>query len=497
MRLSTKIFIGFTLIILFSIIGSSVDIKLSQEVHTNTEFLTHSEAIIRNSVGLHKKIIEMQSAFRGFLLAGNDNFLISYNQGLIDVPVLFSEEKKLIINSSSQLKELDSIQLLHQQWVMYANQLITAKKQSIPQSNREDEYGYLFENKFRKEFGQKINNDISRRFQEFDKYEYEIREQRRLILAKSIKDTRTTSLILVGIIAIIGFISALYITRIISMRIASMVDLADRISKGEFKINDDKKNDELTQLSQSLNVMSITLHKNFADLERQNNELDQFAYVVSHDLKAPLRGLYNLFAWMEEDLGTELSEPVKKYHEMMKDRIHRLESLITGLLEYARIGRGEKKFEKVSVDTLLKGVIEMVVPENFKVTIKDKMPVITTEKIRLEQVFSNLLSNAVKFHNGNKGNIIIGYKDLGKYCEFSVTDNGIGIAPEYHDKVFTIFQTLRKKDEKESTGIGLAIVKKNIDEQKGTIKIVSENGKGASFIFTWPKEPQNINFYLL
>jgi light-regulated signal transduction histidine kinase (bacteriophytochrome) len=299
------------------------------------------------------------------------------------------------------------------------------------------------------------------------------------------------------IIAIIGLISAGYITRIISRRISSMVDLAERISKGEFKVIDDKENDELTKLSQSLNIMSITLYKNFTELEKQNRELDQFAYVVSHDLKAPLRGLFNLFAWVEEDLGTELSESVKKYHEMMKDRIHRLESLIVGLLEYARIGREEKKIEKIDVQNILMEIKETIVPEKFKFTIKDKMPSIITEKIRLEQVFSNLISNAVKFHHGKTGNIIIGCKDVGKYVEFSVTDDGIGIDPEYYDKIFVIFQTLRKKDERESTGIGLAIVKKIIDEQKGEIKVISEKGKGSTFIFTWPKKPiEDINHYL-
>jgi signal transduction histidine kinase len=497
MRISSKIFIGFILIIVFSILASSVDIKLSSEVHKNTDFLTNSEAIVRNSARLHKQIIEMQSAFRGYLLAGDEHFLVSYHEGIKEVPKLFKEEKKLLEGSTEQLLELDSIQFLHQQWVDYANQLISAKRVGISKPDGAIEYNRLIENKFRRQFGQKINDRISEKFKEFDRHEYGIRDQRRLVLEKSINDTRSTSFILNVIIAIIGVISAIYITRIISKRITSMVDLADRISKGEFKVIDDKKNDELTKLSQSLNIMSITLNKNFTELERQNKELDQFAYVVSHDLKAPLRGLYNLFAWMEEDLGKELSESIKKYHEMMKGRIHRLESLIVGLLEYARIGREEKKIEKVDIKNLLIGIVEAIVPKKFNVTIKDKIPQIVTERIRLEQVFSNLISNAVKFHNKEKGNIIIGCKDLGKYLEFSVTDDGIGIDSEYHDKIFIIFQTLRKKDEIESTGIGLTIVKKIVDEQKGEIRLISQKGKGTTFIFTWPKMPvEDMNHYL-
>jgi signal transduction histidine kinase len=496
MRLSSRIFAGFILIIVFSIIGSSVDLKLSGEVHQNTDFLTNSEAIIRNSANLHKKIIEMQSCFRGYLLAGENDFLVLYREGLKEVPNLFKEEKRLLTGFPEQLQKLDSIQLLHQEWVNYADQLISAKRYVDNKPKGMEEYNRLFEIKFKRQFGQKINERISEMFKEFDKHEYKIRDQRRIILEKSIKDTRTTSQILVSIISLIGLVSAVYITRVISKRISSMVDLAHRISKGEFKIMEDTQDDELTKLSHSLNIMSITLHKNFTDLEKKNNELDQFAYVVSHDLKAPLRGLYNLFAWMEEDLGKELTESVKKYHEMMKERIYRLESLITGILEYARIGRVNKKIEKVDVQNLLKEIVETIVPEKFNVTIKNKMPQIITERIQLEQVFSNLLSNAVKFHNSNSGNITIASRDIGKYIEFSVSDDGIGIDREYHDKIFVIFQTLRKKDEKESTGIGLTIVKKIIDEQKGEIKVVSKKGKGSTFIFTWPKEPiQDINHY--
>jgi signal transduction histidine kinase len=486
MRLSTKIFNGFFIILILSIIGSFVGIKFYDDVTRNTEFLTNSESIVRNSTRLHKKIIEMQSAFRGYLLAGNDDFLAAYREGLRDVPALFDIEKKLLINSFGQLQKLDSIQLLHRQWTNFADELIDAKSNLSEGKNK---YNLLLENKFRSKFGQKINDRISTTFKEFERYEYKIREQRRALLAASIKTTRIISITLILVIAIIGLVSALFITHIISQRISHMVDIAARISRGEFNIIEDKKNDELTKLSQSLILMSNTLHKNFTDLERKNKELDQFAQIVSHDLKAPLRGMNNIFEWIEEDLGTELSESLKKYHILIKERIKRMESLITGLLEYARIGRDEKKFESVSIESLLKEVVELIVPDNFNVTIKNKMPVIVAEKLRLEQVFSNIISNSIKFHKEAQGKIEIFHKDLGMYHEFSVIDDGIGIDPEHHKKIFTIFQTLRSKNEKQSTGIGLAIVKKIIDEQKGEIKIISEKDKGLSFTFTWPKQP--------
>lgn len=488
MRISTKIFIGFFLIILFSIIGFVVNFKLSTEVNTNMAFLNNSEAIIRNSAKLHKTIIEMQSSFRGFLLTGNENFLIPYFNGVHDVKGLYKEQRALL-KSGSQLHKLDSILLLHNSWVDYANSLINARKRTMDSASVSPEYLNLFENKLQKQVGKFINDKINEIFREFDRYEYFVREERRSILNASIADTRNVSILLASVIIAIGIVSAFYITRIISKRILSMVHLADKISKGNFEVIDDTKNDELTDLSLSLNVMSARLNRSFSDLERKNKELDQFAYVVSHDLKAPLRGIYNVFNWLDEDHRGELSEQVQKYLEMMKGRTQRLENLITGLLDYARIGRlDDLPSEEVNTKVLLDEIIEMIVPPGVKVELRGQMPVFTAQKIRLQQVFTNLISNAVKYSGKSSPIVRITCKDKNDFYEFCVSDNGIGIAPEYHEKIFVIFQTLREKNEKESTGLGLAIVKKIIEDQKGYIKVRSNVGLGTSFIFSWPKE---------
>jgi signal transduction histidine kinase len=216
--------------------------------------------------------------------------------------------------------------------------------------------------------------------------------------------------------------------------------------------------------------------------------LDQFAYVVSHDLKAPLRGMYNIFNWIDEDHKEEISGQLEKYMKMMKGRIHRMESLITGLLEYARIGRGMKPIEKVNLKELIDEVVDMVVTPKFKVIINNEIASdIRTDKLSLQQVFTNLISNAVKYNGGDAGTITIGCFEKDTFYEFSVSDNGVGISPEYHSKIFGIFQTLREKNEIESTGVGLAIVKKIIEEKKGAIHVVSQEGKGATFTFSWPK----------
>lgn len=490
MKLSVKIFIGFSLIIILSILSFFINNKLSEEVNKNTEFLTVSESIIRNSALIHRNIIKMQSAFRAYLLTDNENFLQDYYEGKSELPSLFQAERDLIQNSGKQMVKFDSIRMLHVGWMEYSESLIAAKQKKNLSTDEKDHatYNYLFQNRLQKEVGKKITDEIQQKFTEFDKYEYRVRLVRRERVHNSIMYTKNVTLWLAVITITIGIASGIYITYLISKRISSMVSLAEGISLGKFETIEDTANDELTQLSSSLNIMSQKLNKSFADLERKNRELDQFAYVVSHDLKAPLRGMYNVINWIEEDLEKELSDPLRRYLEMLKGRIHRLECLIGGLLEYARAGKNNSEEEQVNANELLMEIKDLLIPPGFNLIIHQPMPVLRTDKLRLQQVFMNLVSNAVKYHGGTNGRIEVGCTETHSHYKFSVSDNGVGIPAEYHEKIFGMFQTLREKNESESTGIGLAIVKKIVEEKKGKIRVFSEKGKGASFVFTWPKE---------
>lgn len=492
MRVSTKIFIGFALVLLLLVLNFWVNSTLFGKVSQNAEFLTKSEMVIRNSTRLHKTMIDMQSGFRGFLLTSNEKFLEPYFNGAKNIPSLVSEQKLLITETPLQTWKLDSIMELHNQWMLYSSSIIEAKRDSIVDSAGEAAYKLLLENQLKKEVGKKLNDQIAEKFREFDQFEYRVRQDRREILNTSLERTRNVSLSLVIASAIIGLLCGWYLMRIISNRISVMVKLAEQISRGDFKTIVDRAGDELTDLSRSLNSMSLTLDKNFTDLEKKNKELDQFAYVVSHDLKAPLRGIDNVCQWIEEDMQHELSPEMKNYLEIMRGRVHRLEDLINGLLEYARIGRSKRIVEEVSVKQMLEEVVDLVVPDSFTVVMKGSLPQLPAERIRLEQVFANLLSNAVKHHDKPTGIITITAEEKDDYFIFTIEDDGPGIEPEYHEKIFGIFQTLRERNTKESTGVGLAIVKKIIDDQKGTISVTSAPGKGAAFKFTWPKVPVTV-----
>ncbi len=485
MKLSTQILSAFALVIGLSAADSYTNYNLSRKVEANKGFLSTSEEVIRNSSRIHKLILQMQSGFRGYLLTDDSSFLEPYYRGMQVVPTLLETEKTLVSNNAIQKNLLDEIEQNHQEWITYAGALIMSRTKRLASEQSKLEYDLLFENNLKKQVGKKLNDEITQMFGEFDRIEYNTRDARDASLLSSIKQTHTFSLVFLLLTVTVGLISTIYIVTLISRRIKSMVQLAENISQGEFNIVNDSANDELTGLSRSLNIMSDKLSKNIHELEKRNAELDKFAYVVSHDLKAPVRGIHNVIKWIEEDLGDQLSPEMKKYLDIIPQRTGRMENLINGLLDYARINQ---KTDPSAVDTneLVGDLVDAIVPRHFVVK-RENLPVLFTERLKLEQVFSNLISNAVKYSAGPSGEILITGQEFPGFYRFSVKDNGIGIETEYHQKIFEIFQTLREKNQHESTGIGLSIVKKIIDEQNGVININSALGKGAEFVFTWKK----------
>ncbi len=222
------------------------------------------------------------------------------------------------------------------------------------------------------------------------------------------------------------------------------------------------------------------------ELEKKNIELDQFAYVVSHDLKAPLRGINNLSMWIEEDLEGKIEKDTQTNLDLMRKRVKRMEGLIDGILQYSRAGRIKHETESFSLKTTIDELIESLSPPaHFNFIVPDNLPELVTEKIAIEQIFSNYISNAIKYNNNPEPKIEIGYKRNENVYEFYVADNGPGIEKEFFDKVFVIFQTLQARDTFESTGVGLAIVKKIVEDKGGKVWIESEMGKGTKFYFSW------------
>lgn len=227
-----------------------------------------------------------------------------------------------------------------------------------------------------------------------------------------------------------------------------------------------------------------------AALEKSNQDLDQFAYVTSHDLRAPLRGIANLSQWVEEDLGDRLTDKSREHLQLLRGRVRRLEDLIQGVLDYSRAGRVADEPTDVDVGALVREVVELVAPPRGAVIdIDPNLPTLSTTRVPLQQVFMNLIANAVKHNTKPEAHVHVGAEPIRDGWEFYVRDDGPGIASRYHAQIWGLFQTLQSRDRVESTGMGLAIVRKIVEAHGGRAWIDSEEGKGATLRFTWPKHP--------
>lgn len=237
-------------------------------------------------------------------------------------------------------------------------------------------------------------------------------------------------------------------------------------------------------------VRDITERKKVEeDLRRSNQELEQFAYVASHDLKTPLRNIDNLAKWVVEDNEDSLNADTKEKLDLLRTCVSRLETLLDDILSYSRAGRIVDDAQDVDVDALVRQVAQTHVPPSFKVQIDGQLPQIVSPSAPLKQIFGNILSNAVKHHDLGGGVLRIRCEPLGSFYEFVVSDDGPGIPPEYHDRAFQMFQTLQSRDKVEGSGMGMAIIKKLVEWQGGRVWIESKKGeRGTAIHFLWPAQ---------
>lgn len=224
------------------------------------------------------------------------------------------------------------------------------------------------------------------------------------------------------------------------------------------------------------------------DLARSNEELEQFAYVASHDLKAPLRGIENLASWIEEDLSDKLEGETRSNMDLLKSRVRRLESLLSDLLAYSRAGRDDNVVRDVDTRALVAELASLLSPpDGFRIEPSPDLPTLRTPQAALTQVLQNLIGNAIKHHpDPANGLIEVKAERRGNMYEFEVYDNGSGIPEQFRERVFGMFQTLRPRDDVEGSGMGLAIVRKLVERQAGKVWLSERDAGGLVVHFTWP-----------
>ncbi|MBD2165100.1 GHKL domain-containing protein [Calothrix membranacea FACHB-236] len=241
---------------------------------------------------------------------------------------------------------------------------------------------------------------------------------------------------------------------------------------------------EIIQRQQSQERMAELLKA----VKSANQDLNDFAYVVSHDLKAPLRGISSLSEWLLSDYGAQFDDEGQELVRLLISRVKKMYALIDGILQYSRAGSYREQKTQVNLNDVVRDVIDLLAPpENIQIEITSTLPIISAETTRIKQIFQNLLSNAIKFIDKPEGKIIINCTEDNIYWQFSIVDNGLGIEEKYFTKIFQIFQKLSNDDNSDSTGIGLSLVKKIVELYGGTVWIESEVGQGSKFYFTLKK----------
>ena len=493
-KIDPKIIVGLALAVGILLLTAAASFWSIRGLSVQTKRVEHTYQVMQQVANVTAVLKDAQAGVRGYILTGDTMYLRPYSMATGLLPASLQRLDELTADNSTQQARLDSLRLLVEQEFRILRPLTEVTKTM----SKSDMQTLL---------------DTDRQTLRQVRVLYgRIQDQEMALLAQrnasqDVFEKATPIVVLVSAVLAVLIVVWL-VTKIVeeladnrrlqgeltginlevSRRIAQIRQLAEQVVQGDYTVTiTDSAADNLGGLAVSLNRMTQTLESTFSALEKRNQELDQFAYVASHDLKAPLRGVTTIVKWIEDELTAELSPQLRTYLDQMKGRLSRLEDLINGLLAYARVGRTAQTPTPVDVAQLLGEVAELVVPPDFTLRLGPGLPTFVTDRLGLQQVFTNLLSNAVKYHQRGGGQLEVSCRENGSFFEFRVQDDGPGIAPEYHQKIFLLFQTLRDRHTAESTGIGLSIVQKIINEHQGVIRVESAPGQGAGFIFTWPK----------
>lgn len=499
--LERRLLAGFGSTALVLIVAAFSFAELSS-VGVSKRWVEHTLGVIAALHEVEKTLLDAESGQLRYLLTSDASYLAAYDSGEARARAQLRRIRDLTVDNRDQQRRLDTV-----------DQLITERLAELGASLRlyREQGASAAVLLIRSGDGRRSMNDARLVLDQMLDSEERLLRDRQLDHARGLRSAAVVigvgslAAFLLGIVTNIGIRrgvvelkhsqelieeQALRLETQTAVLVENERSLAHRLD--ELRIVNRKLDDQvhgLTEAKAEVDRTLAELRQASKALEMANRDLEQFAYAASHDLKAPLRGIASVSDWLEEDFGDSMTDKSKELLRLLHGRVLRMEALIDGILEYSRTSRVKEAVEPVELAALFGEVLEMVSAPPGVVTfdVPDSMSSIVVQRTLFQQVWMNLISNALKHGASEHPKVHLAARDAGERWEFSVSDNGPGISSRFHERIFRIFHTLASRDKVEGTGIGLAIVKKVVDERGGHVWVESEPGKGAKFCFTWPK----------
>lgn len=495
MKLSTKLILGFGFILLMFTIVAFIKIELSEKVYSHFSSVSSEGDKLRQSALIQKQIFNLETGLRSYLLTKQSESLDPFNNTLSKIPHSF-DKLRMLVSQPDEIEKIDKIEKILYRWVdSIATPLINGKTLPVASLPPGFDNDYVLRKKI---LGLKTLDTLKQHFAAFDSLHNHTREMNKNIMKASLDETDRLTILLTLMSILAATIIAWLIIRSFTKSLNKMVIQAERITKGKFDmVLPQNRGDELTKLVNSLNTMNERLHESFNELERSNKELEQFAYVASHDLREPLRSVSSFSRLLSKKIKDQADEETHQYIQFINDGAARMERLIADLLEYSRVGTQGGDFSKVDMNNVIRAALQnlsaAISESGAKITYTD-LPQVQGDETQLIQLFQNLIANAIKFRPKNKiTQIKIGCKAKNDKFEFSVSDNGIGIPESQRERIFMIFQRLHTTEEYQGSGIGLAVCKKIVERHGGKIWCTASPEGGTTFAFTLKNDNQALN----
>jgi signal transduction histidine kinase len=449
-----------------------------------------SSTVSRQSDRFQRNFLSMVSNLRGFLLTGEMSFIRAYDSTRRENDEILAELNAFFVEGSDQRIVIDDIREIQRYWFdEFAAPLRNAKMDAMNSHITEREFQKLYGEKLNSKLEPEVQQSLRRKFSELAEPADKLLGHTGDALVMSLTQISHLT-IYSGIIIVLFGIGSIFLVRFyVKQKVGNLTTGIDDLTIGNYDVRfNEAKRDELSDLRLSLNNMASGIREHFDQLKRQKESMENFAYIISHDLRGPLRGIDNVVSWMTNEKSPGACGENHIYLEMVKAKVRRAENILNAIFVYTCAGREALIKEAVNVNELLEEIRQDIVYEStITLQIESNLPDLYTEKAPLDQVFTNLIANAFIHHHRTDGNVKVYHKKENDFFRFFVEDDGPGIEPRFHRKIFQAFETLSRNDGSSHVGIGLTIVKKILDDRNLELQFTSEPGAGTIFTFTWPR----------